>query len=58
MTLYTILQDQYLVLKNDAIEDNDKDFKNMWEGLSAVLNLQNYTMALSIYNNKKILAKR
>ena len=46
------------MLKNDAIEDNDKDFKNMWEGLSAVLNLQNYTMALSIYNNKKILAKR
>lgn len=25
----------------------------MWEGLSAVLNLQNYTMALSIYNNLK-----
>ena len=30
----------------------------MWEGLSAVLNLPNYTMALSIYNNTKILAKR
>ena len=30
----------------------------MLEGLSAVLNLQNYTMALSIYNNNKILAKR